>query len=111
MNAENKRLKKIRETLGDNQTEFSEKLGIKQGSLSDIERGKNDMPVSDQIKMILYKSLGISKVWFETGKGEMFVTKKPTSDPEDYDEIKRKYYEALEEIARLSKMIIRDLVK
>lgn len=63
---QNKRLKIVREQLGMNQKEFGKEIGLEQGSLSDIERGKND--VSERIRLILYSKFGVSPLWFESGK-------------------------------------------
>ncbi|WGU68209.1 LexA family transcriptional regulator [Capnocytophaga canimorsus] len=54
-----------------NQTDFATALGIKQGSLSDIYRGKNGIGVSDSIKMTLIKDYSINIEWLETGNGEI----------------------------------------
>lgn len=112
--SENKRLKAIREYFRENTTEFAKRLGISQSTLSQMEIGervkdkkKVYIGVSKGVKKALYSSLNVNKAWFETGKGEMFTASKPEDD-EDY---KAKYFAALEEIARLSKLITKDLIK
>lgn len=72
---ENQRLKEVQKTLGfSSQTKFADVLGIKQGSLSDIYREKNNIKVSDSIKMTLLKDYSININWLETGEGEMLKT-------------------------------------
>lgn len=70
---ENNRLKELQGRLGfSSQSDFAKKLGIKQGSLSDIYREKKGVGVSDSIKRILDKEFSINIEWLETGNGSMF---------------------------------------
>ena len=69
--ADNERLRLIRKELRLTQNEFSEKLGIQQGSLSDIERGK--YKVSGDIKLKLKELFNVNIGWLESGIGEMFT--------------------------------------
>lgn len=70
---ENNRLKELQGRLGfSSQSDFAKKLGIKQGSLSDIYREKKGVGVSDSIKRILDKEFSINIEWLETGNGNMF---------------------------------------
>lgn len=64
---ENDRFKIVRRELGLNQDAFAKGLGIKQGSLSDIERGK--VGVSDAIKFKLRKKYNID-IEFIEGKSD-----------------------------------------
>ncbi len=68
---ENERLKKIRKTLGLSQRVFSEAIGIKQGSYSDVERGKSG--VSALIIKGLMTKYRIDPLWLCEGKGSMFI--------------------------------------
>lgn len=69
---ENERLKILQVELGfSSQAKFAEKLHLKQGSLSDIYRGKGGIKVSDSIKRILEKEYSINIDWLETGNGEI----------------------------------------
>lgn len=77
---ENNRLKELQSFLKfRNQSEFAAALGIKQGSLSDIYRGKSGIGVSDSIKRILDKEFSINIDWLETGEGDM-VTNEQKSE-------------------------------
>lgn len=70
---ENERLKSLQKILNfTSQVQFAQKLGIQQGSLSDIYRAKDGIKVSDSIKRILDKDFSINIDWLETGKGGIF---------------------------------------
>lgn len=66
------RVKMVRQKLGLNQVEFADNLGIEQGSLSDIERGRVKA-VSMGVKRALKECFSVNIDWLETGKGEMFL--------------------------------------
>jgi len=77
---ENERLKHLMEVLNfSNQTDFAASLGMKQGSLSDVLRGKNGVGVSDSIKWRLFKDHSINIDWLETGSGEISLSKEQPS--------------------------------
>ena len=68
------RIKYLREkVLNLKQSEMSLKIGLKQGSLSDIER-KKTKTVTDRIIKDISREFNISENWLRTGKGEMFIT-------------------------------------
>lgn len=67
----NERLKSIRIELRMNQRDFANKIGIKQGSLSDIERGR--IGVSTKVVEKLLKSLNVNPGWLHDGKGDIFI--------------------------------------
>lgn len=73
---EGSRLKEIRKRLSFSQVEFSKMLGIKQGSYSDIERGRAN--ISGSIKLILSKEFNVNLDWLDTGEGDMFTTENTT---------------------------------
>ena len=77
------RLFQIREKLGFNQREFTEKLGIAQNNLSNLEKGKR--PIGKNISKNVLTTFNVNPVWWETGEGEMFlsgITAKPkTTEP------------------------------
>ncbi len=68
------RIKEIRQAKGLTQKEFADSLGIVQGFLSGLERGKK-IP-SDTLLIALCHLYEINQEWLETGTGEMF--KKPS---------------------------------
>jgi transcriptional regulator with XRE-family HTH domain len=87
---ENERLKTLRKQLGFSQADFSEKLGIKQGSYSDIERGRNK--VSASILMKLQEVFNINTKWIQSGKGDIYA--KPDSKISGRENVRTiKYYD------------------
>jgi len=64
------RIKQFRIEHGIKQMEMAEKLAIKQGSLSDIERGKVNV-VTDRVIKDICREYGVNEEWLHTGKGEM----------------------------------------
>jgi transcriptional regulator with XRE-family HTH domain len=74
------RLKQARETMHLKQEDMADKLNIGQSAYSKMERGKSDF--SNEL-LILIPELGINLNWIITGKGEMFLTNTPASDPEN----------------------------
>jgi transcriptional regulator with XRE-family HTH domain len=70
-----KRLKEVRKSLGLNQKEFSERLGLTQGSYSFIETG-NITLTEKNIKLICM-SFNVNETWLRTGVGDMFTTPSP----------------------------------
>lgn len=67
----NKRLKKTRIELNFTQTQFAEMLNMKQGSYSDVERGR--VGVSRKIALQLEKEFNVNSKWIAEGTGEMFL--------------------------------------
>lgn len=67
------RIKYLREkVLNLKQSEMSLMLGLKQGSLSDIER-KKTKTVTDRIIKDISREFNINENWLRTGEGEMFI--------------------------------------
>lgn len=65
------RLKLIRKSLNLKQTEFSERLGLNQGSYSSIESGKTN--VSQQVNRALLREFCVNPEYIESGRGDMFL--------------------------------------
>lgn len=65
------RLKLLREDLGLNQVEFSEKLNVTSATISKIEKGQRNL--TDRMKNDICREFLVNKEWLETGIGEMFV--------------------------------------
>lgn len=66
------RLKKIRKSLGLNQTEFSKHLGITQTAYSMIENGNR--PLARKYVKIICSLFNVNEDWFLTGEGDMFLS-------------------------------------
>lgn len=69
------RIKKIRRELDLTQQEFADRLGIKRGTISNYELGRND-PVDSVISLIC-REFNVSEEWLRDGNGDMFITDKP----------------------------------
>lgn len=69
--SENERLKEIRKALELTQREFSETLDIKQGSYSDVERGKAG--ISAILLKNLIRRFRVNPLWLCEGEGDMFI--------------------------------------
>lgn len=89
MTSENFRLKDIRKKLGITQKEFSKSVGIKQGSYSDIERGK--VGISANLMRNLVIKYRISPIWLYDGVGERFLNDEITKSIQGVAEGKSKY--------------------
>lgn len=72
------RVKKIRKTLGLSQSEFGKSIGLKANSISDIERGINNLKETN-IKLIC-STYNVDYMWLTTGEGEMFSDNKEDED-------------------------------
>lgn len=64
----NERIKQIRRELGLTQTEFAERIGLKQNSIALIESGKRN--ISDQAILSICREYGVNEEWLRTGTGE-----------------------------------------
>lgn len=70
------RVKAARKYAGLTQGELAEKIGIKQASISDLERGKS---ASSSYTASIARACGVSPFWLETGQGEMLSESTPES--------------------------------
>ena len=66
----NERIKALRKFLGLNQTEFGNRIGIKQTTVAGYETGsKNPM---DSVVISICREFNVNETWLRTGEGEMF---------------------------------------
>lgn len=73
---EHANLRNFRKHLGLTQITFANEVGLKQGSYSDIERGK--VGISAELIKTLILKYQINPIWLYTGKGEMLL---PSQNP------------------------------
>lgn len=66
------RLRKIRKLMEKTQGEMAEILEMKQGSLADIERGRNQ--ITTKITHFLVENYTVNANWLLNGLGEMFLS-------------------------------------
>ena len=76
------RLRYYRKSIGLTQEDFANKLGIKQGSYSDIERGKVKK-LSDSVFALLKMVYNLNPNWVLRGEGEMIIGTRPEEAPPD----------------------------
>lgn len=65
----NQRIKKLRKSLGMNQGEFGQKIGMGQAGISKIEQDGNT--VIDQNIRLICQTFHVSEQWLRTGAGPM----------------------------------------
>lgn len=75
----NKRIRELRKALGLNQTDFGEKIGIKQGSIAGYESGSRT-PI-DSVVLSMCREFNVNEEWLRTGDGEMF---NPVSQEDEF---------------------------
>src|SRR4051812_47820347 len=66
-----KRVLKIREDTGLNQTDFGARVGCSQDNISKIESGES--PGSRAIDLNIIREFGVSEKWYEEGVGPTYV--------------------------------------
>lgn len=64
------RIKELRKKLGLNQTDFGEKIGIKQTTVAGYENGSRQ-PIDAVINSIC-REFNVNEEWIRNGKGNMF---------------------------------------
>lgn len=73
----NERIKQIRKESGLTQSQFAERIGLKQNSIALLESGKR-MP-SDQTILSICREFRVQPEWLRIGEGEMFRKQTPKS--------------------------------
>lgn len=64
------RIKELRKDLGLNQTEFGERIGVKQGTVAGYENGTRT-PL-DAVVSSICREFGVFREWLETGEGPKY---------------------------------------
>lgn len=65
----NERIKELRSALGLNQTDFGERIGIKQTTVAGYENGIR--APSDAVVLSICREFGVREEWLRTGEGPM----------------------------------------
>ena len=63
------RIRELRKSLGMNQTEFGDRIGVKQGTVAGYENGLRT-PL-DTVVSSICREFGVSRLWLEHGEGPM----------------------------------------
>lgn len=67
----NERIKELRKSLDMNQTEFGNKIGVKQTTVAGYETGVRT-PI-DSVILSMCREFNVNEKWLRTGEGEMFL--------------------------------------
>ena len=67
----NERIKQLRKALGLNQTEFGNRIGVKQSTITGYETGSRE-PLETVLNSIC-REFNVNESWLRTGEGNMFV--------------------------------------
>lgn len=71
------RIRQLRKELGLNQTEFGERIGVKQTTIAGYETGaKNPM---ESVVVSICREFNVNEEWLRNGTGKMFVEAKENS--------------------------------
>ncbi len=73
----NERIRYLRKDLKLSQKEFGEKIGLKHGAISRIEKSGNT--VIDQNISLICSVFSIEEKWLRTGEGNIYKTNRPSS--------------------------------
>ena len=65
------RIKELRKSLDMNQTEFGNRIGVKQTTVAGYETGVRT-PI-DSVILSMCREFNVNEEWLRTGKGEMFL--------------------------------------
>lgn len=66
----NDRIRMIRNTIGITQTEFGNRIGLKQNTVGQIENAQRG--ITDRTVMLLCQTFNVNEDWLRMGEGEMF---------------------------------------
>lgn len=75
------RIKELRKYLNLNQTEFGDRIGVKQGTIAGYENGVR-VPI-DAVVLSICREFNVNESWLRYGEGDMFRTQ--TKEEELYE--------------------------
>ena len=67
----NNRIRELRKALDLSQKEFAEKIGLKQNTISYME--KNGFTITEQNIKVICSQFNVNENWLRTGSGKMFL--------------------------------------
>lgn len=110
----NRRIKEIRLAVKFNQTQFADKIGIRQSSLSDIESGKTEN-IDERNIRIICKEFNVNEDWLRYGTGDMFKTEEGLLELiadklDDLDELDKKIISEYLKLSPKHKKIMKDFI-
>ena len=78
------RIVTLRKALGLTQQEFGDRIGVKRGTVSNYELGRN-IPTETVLQM-LCRVYGVRRQWLDSGDGEMFEERSRSDQIKDISE-------------------------
>lgn len=110
----NGRIKEVRLAVRMNQTQFADKIGIRQSSLSDIENGKTEN-IDERNVRIICKEFNVNEEWLRYGNGDMFKTEEGLLDLiadklDDLDELDKKIITEYLKLTPKQRKIMKDFI-
>jgi len=66
----NEKIKAVRDSLSLTQTDFGNKIGLKQNTVVQLEKGQR--AVTDRTIILISQTFGVNEDWLRNGNGEMF---------------------------------------
>ena len=78
------RIVTLRKALGLTQQEFGDRIGVKRGTVSNYELGRN-IPTETVLQM-LCRVYGVRRQWLDSGDGEMFEERSRSDKIKDISE-------------------------
>ena len=76
------RFKELRKALGLSQEEFSRRLGLTRGAITNIELGKTE--AKPLFIALVCSTFDVNETWLRTGEGEMFLPKDPDDELSEF---------------------------
>lgn len=115
----NERIKALRKALNLNQTEFAERIGLKQSAIAGYETGTRT-PI-DAILNSIAKEYGVNIDWLKNGDGDMFsphrdelaeiVSRFMDNESDEFNQLLLQAMRAYQELDDKNRKIILDFVK
>lgn len=110
----NVRIKSLRDDLKITQVEFSERIGVTQGTLSLMEKGK--MSVNNQNIKLICQEFGVREEWLRTGKEPAFKNEEELlkllgSKLDDLDNMDRRIITEYLKLEAHKKKILKEFIK
>ena len=111
------RIRELRKELGLTQSEFGERLGLKQSTVTGYEAGTR-VP-SDAIIFSICREFDVNEEWLRTGSGDMFIIKTRSQEIVDFmselmndpdDSFKRRFIESIAQLSEDEWKVIEQII-
>ena len=111
------RIRELRKELGLTQSEFGERLGLKQSTVTGYEAGTR--APSDAIIFSICREFDVNEEWLRTGSGDMFITKTRSQEIVDFmselmndpdDSFKRRFIESIAQLSEEEWKVIEQII-